>query len=151
MKNAFLLGLENKDLEICNDLISLNEYKEYRSQSIFYLAEYFLYKAFNENDNIGFINKAYTFYSLYEKDYPNGEQIKIIHERKKFLENRFLTGIGFRVILDSLYNENIIVSKKLDFATELLKFSKPNIFDFFVKSNKEHFLFIPQFTDFLCL
>ena len=134
MRNALLLGLETKGLEICNDLISLNEYKEYRSQAIFYIAEYFLSKTFNENDDINFVNKAYTFYSLYEKDYPNGDYIKIIKERKRFLENNFLIGLKFGIMLDSLYNEAMIVEKKLDFATALLKFGNPNIFVFFNES-----------------
>ncbi len=138
MKNAFLLGLDNKGLEICNDLISLNEYKEYRGESIFFIAEHFLYKSFTDKDNINYVNKAYTFYSMYENEYPHGNYINSVKKRIKFLENKYLISESFINLSDSLRNEKQIVSKKLRFATNILfTFHNPSIYNFFVNKNSD--------------
>jgi hypothetical protein len=134
MRNAFLLGLDTKGLEICNDLISLDQNKDYRSETIFFIADYFLQKAFSEDNSIIFINKAYTFYSLYEKDYPNGKDIRAIKNRKRFLENNYFNNIIYGLFLDSLQNERLIVERTLEFSMKLLKFKEPNIFEYLEES-----------------
>jgi len=131
MRNAFLMGLDSKGLDICHNIIS-NKSNPEREKSLFYIAEYFLSKSFE--DSAKSINKAYTFYEMYEFDYKNGAYISVVKERKSYLESYYSEQLQLVDYLNKNYNEETIVERKLKILESFFHFNLPKPFDFYSKN-----------------
>ena len=135
MQNAIILGLEDKALNIGHQLLSLPEYAAVKEKTLFFLGELFLNKALVE-DNINRINSAYTILKMYEKEYPAGQYAQKIKQRINYIEETYQNLILFGNLTDEYNSERIIVSKKIEFAYDLLQFNIPNSLSFFMKTEQ---------------
>lgn len=136
MKNAFILGLPQKGLEISVELLSLKKYSNVREDVVFYIADFFLLNALrteNKEETNKFVNKAYTYYIVYQNDYPNSKFSKIVNSRVEMLKSLFQDRMLIRDMNDYLENENAIVKNKLDFVKTLFYFPKINPYTFFLR------------------
>lgn len=93
LRNAFLLGMEEKGLEIGLEIISKAEYKVERENGLILLGDHFLYKAIStdstEIKNVDFARKAYAMYNMFINDYPKSNNKEIVEFQIKTLENLF--------------------------------------------------------------
>lgn len=90
LRNAFLLGMDERGLEIGLEIISKAEYKAERENGLKLLGDYFLYKAISTEENdLGFAKRAYAMYSMFINDFPNSKNIKIVDLQLKTLTNLF--------------------------------------------------------------
>ncbi len=136
MKNSFILGLGEKGLEIASELLSMPEYSDVREETVFYIAEFFLMSGIG-TDEIGYINKAYTYYIVYNNDYPHSIYSEIVNKRINTLESFYGDLIDFRNLNNLMENEAVIVGKKLSFTSELYSFFPPNPYLFFLNNEGE--------------
>jgi hypothetical protein len=132
MRTAFLMGLDSKGMDICHNIIS-NKSNPEREKSLFFIAEYFFSKSFE--DSAYSVNKAYTFYTIYESDYKNGEYISVVKDRKNYLETFYSGKLQYVDYLNKFYNERIIVERKLKFLESMFNFNSPNPFEFYKNSD----------------
>lgn len=140
MKNAFVVGLIDKGLEIGIELMSRSEYSSVREDATFYIAELFFLSAISSeesNTQVEYASKSYTYYLVLNNDYPNSQYNSIISSRIDVLTTFYSEYIEFRNRLDPLLNESSIVAKKLDLATQLYSFVNPNPYTFFLEGELE--------------
>ncbi|MCH7963154.1 MAG: hypothetical protein IH852_04360 [Bacteroidetes bacterium] len=139
MKNCFVLGLSEKGLEIAIELLSRPEYADVKEETVFYIAEFFFVVGLGAKEiDIHNLNKAYTYYKVYNHDYPNSVYTDVVNKRLHTLESYYGDWITFRNLYDIIENEALIVEKKLSFATKkLFWFSNPNLFKFFSYTESE--------------
>jgi hypothetical protein len=138
MMNAFLLGLENRGLEACLDIISRDEYKAVRPNAVFQVAEYFLSKGNQTNrqdDRLQLLKQAYTYYKTYEKDYPAGEYRQIVKARIAYIESTEGSRLLFGSLLGALENERQIVNQKLAVGNFFIEILPPNANEVFLNSD----------------
>ena len=136
MKNAFVVGLIDKGLEIGVELMSRNEYSSVREEATFYVAELFFLYALSTDESqiqVDYASKAYTYYLVLSNDYPNSNYITTISARISFLKTFFSEYLKFQNLLNPLLNESNIVADKLDFITGLYSFSHPNPYVYFLE------------------
>jgi hypothetical protein len=135
MKNALILGLNDKGLEIGAELMSRSEYSDVREEATFYIAElFFLLAAESEEfqSKISFANKAYTYYLVLQNDYPSSQFDQTIFNRIKLLISYYKDYTSFRDLLNPLLNEASMVEDKLRFVTKLFNLRDPNPYIFFL-------------------
>lgn len=130
MKNSLLMGIEEKGLIECSEILSFDQYKTVREEALFTVSEYYFATGIM-NDQIEIINKAYTFYLKCLNEYPHGTYNKIITLRKNYLESNFRLFTLFRDLSNYSENERIIVEKKLSLPDVLVTTSEPFPFLFF--------------------
>ena len=136
MKNSFILGLPEKGLETGAELMSRNEYADVREDATFYIAELFFTLAIQEDDNIN-PSKAYTYYLVLQKEYPNSKYATTVNRRINNLIAFFQNNALFRNLFDINQNEATIVQKKLNFTEKLFTFNFPNAYLFFLDGNND--------------
>jgi len=137
MKNCFFLGLSDKGIEIASELLSRPEYSDVREKTVFQIAEGFFIMGVGKND-ITTLSRAYTYYIIYDKDFPNSTFSDIVKKRITTLKTYYGDLITFRNLDEIMENEAEIVDKKLSFATgTLFWFANPNIYKFFDYTESE--------------
>jgi len=137
MKHCFFLGLSDKGIEIASELLSRPEYSDVREKTVFQIAELFFIIGVGKDD-ITNLSQAYTYYTIYNKDYPNSPYSDIVKKRITTLETYYGDLIAFRNLDAIIENEAEIVNKKLSFATKtLFWFANPNIYKFFDYTDSE--------------
>jgi len=133
MKNSFILGLTEKGFEIGAELMSRNEYVDVREDATFYIAEFFFTLASQIEVKIDYPNKAYTYYLVMQKEYPNSKYSNTVNKRINTLITFFQDNALFRNLFDLNQNEASFVAKKLEFTQTLYKFKFPNPYLVFSK------------------
>ncbi len=137
MVNAFALGLEQKGLESCLELITKDEYKPVRPDAIFFIAEYFFSNALQPNGTTHQLLQAYTYYILYDQDYPNAEYSSTVKKRIESIRGLAETNVVLGSLIDRLNGERSIVTKKLEAASLFINIKPPNPLEFFLKAEFE--------------
>lgn len=138
MKNAFVVGLIDKGLEISVELMSRSEYSTVREEATFYVAELFFLEAISTDelqDQVSYASKAYTYYLVLNNDYPASNYLATISDRISFLKTFFSEYLKFQDLLNPLLNESNIVANKLDFVSTLYSFSYPNPYIYFFEGD----------------
>jgi hypothetical protein len=137
MKNCFFLGLSDKGIEIASELLSKPEYSDVREKTVFHIAELFFIQGIGKDD-ITNLSQAYTYYIVYDKDFPNSIYSNIVKKRITTLETYYGDLIAFRNLDEIIENEAEIVNKKLSFATKtLFWYANPDIYKFFGNTQSE--------------
>lgn len=137
MKNSFILGLTEKGLEIGAELMSKTEYSDVREEATFYVAEFFFILSTQEKDNTNYPSKAYTYYLVMQREFPNSKYAKLVTKRINTLITYFQDTALFRNLFDITQNEASIVQEKLKFTETLFTFSFPNPYLFFLKGEND--------------
>jgi hypothetical protein len=140
MKNSFALGLEDKGLEIASELMSRDEFKDVRAETVFFIAEYHFSNALmlaEHKDQSYSANISYTYYLVYKNDYPKSKYSSIVDKRLKQLisnENQF--GI-LKDLFDYYFTEASIVSNNIWFTNKLFIVDRPYPYLFFFDNDDE--------------
>ncbi len=144
MNSAMIMGLEDKGLTIANELISLDKYKDYREQALYYLGEYFFTQLvlssnpdpiIEHSHNINNSSKAYTMYLWVLKDYPQSKYKDVIDSRISYLENQWGKELLFADLNSYLRTERYLLSQKLKFITSYSDINFPNELEIYLKSD----------------
>ena len=135
MKNSFILGLTEKGFEMGAELMSRKEYADVREDATFYIAEFFFTLASQSEENTDYSSKAYTYYLVLQKEYPNSKYGNIVTKRINTLTAFFQDDALFRNLLDANQNEASIVKKKLEFTEKLFTINFPNPYLIFREGN----------------
>ena len=140
MKNSFTLGLQDKGLEIAAELMSRNEYKDVREETVFYIAEYNFINSLVQpelKDKIHYANVAYTYYLTYKNDYSNSKYSSLVDKRVKTLISTS-NQIGIlRNLFDYYSNEAALVESEINFTNELFTIKTPYPYQFFFESDDD--------------
>jgi len=135
MKNSFILGLTEKGFEIGAELMSRKEYEDVREDATFYIAEFFFTLSSQNEENTDYPNRAYTYYLVLQKEYPNSKYSNIVSKRINTLVAYFQNNALFRNLLDASQNEASIVKRKLEFTEKLFTINFPNPYFIFLEGN----------------
>lgn len=134
MKNSLNLGLQEKGLVIAAELMSRNEYKDVREETVFFIAEYHFINSFFQNvskDESDNANRAYTYYLVYKNDYPNSKYSATVEKRLTTLNSTYSQLAILKNLFDYLYTEASIVENSIDFTNNLFKVTPPYPYNFF--------------------
>jgi hypothetical protein len=115
MVNAFILGLDEKGLNIGQEIISLDEHKSIREKSLFFLAEYFFSMAISSEDEIYGLQtskRSHKLYSMFQTDYPDSDYSDII-EQRLFLLTNFYNSLNLYGELYSDFNTKALAVQRL--------------------------------------
>ena len=137
MKNSFILGLTEKGFEIGAELMSRKEYADVRADVTFYLAEFFFTLASQSEENVEYPSKAYTYYLVMQKDFPNSKYTDTVKKRINTLTTFFQNSVLFGNLMDISQTEASIVLKKLKFTEKLFTINFPNPYLLFREGNKD--------------
>ncbi len=110
MLNAFIMGMDEKGLELALEIISNEKYSNQREFTLFTLSEYFFHISIKDNDFTA-AQRAFTFYSKFNRDYPDSEKVKIALLRISFLNSIFPTLLISGEYLSELFSEFYAVGK----------------------------------------
>jgi len=141
MKNAFLLGLEEKGLEICHTILDSGTPSD-KEEAILFIADYSFSKILvkqsnNEVDGVD-LRRSVTFYNKYLNEYPSGKYSKIVQLRLSFINDYFEFQKVYDRILRGAVVENYIIRQKFKYMFEVLfTYSQPNRYKIFVDSEVE--------------
>ena len=89
MLNAFVMGMDEKAMNIALEIISDEKYIDQREYVLFTLSEYFFHKAI-KNDDFNTAQRAYTFYTKFFREYPNSDKGTVAQLRINFLSSIFV-------------------------------------------------------------
>lgn len=110
MLNAFTMGMDEKGLELALEIISNEKYSNQREFTLFTLSEYFFHISIKDNDFTA-AQRAFTFYSKFNRDYPDSKKVKIALLRISFLNSIFPTLLISGEYLSELFSEFYAVGK----------------------------------------
>jgi len=140
MKNSLNLGLQEKGLVIAAELMSRNEYKDVREETVFFIAEYHFINSFvqtESKDESNNANRAYTYYLVYKNDYPNSKYSSIVEKRLTTLSSTFSQLAILKNLFDYYFTEASIVENSIDFTNNLYTVNTPNPYHFFFEGKNE--------------
>ncbi|MFC1527544.1 hypothetical protein ACFL5D_02210 [Candidatus Neomarinimicrobiota bacterium] len=131
LRNAFILGLDEKGLEIGLEIISNVKYQSEREEGLKLLGDYFFYKAVIEDSTKqttdAYAKKAYAMYGMFITEYPNSKNIKIVNIQLNTLKNFFTELELFGDLFTDYSMEASIVNELYKFGDlyELFSDEKP--------------------------
>ena len=114
--NAFLMGLNDKAQELSLEIISSEKYIEQRENILYMLSEFYFSEAIKK-DSLEIAQRAYTFYGMFLKDYPDSDKSEVVSLRLKFLHTQFKKLQLAGEYLSKTYNTFNEVNKLIDIAT----------------------------------
>lgn len=115
LKNAFVLGLEEKGVEIGHEIISKGEYSKERESTLKFLGDYFLYEAImTDSASITYALRANTLYNMLLSDYPNSKYKSVIELQLKALFSIFKDLELYGTMYSEYFSEANIVKKLYD-------------------------------------
>ena len=90
MINAFILGLDQKGIEIGHEIISKQEYEEIRENSLIWLADFYFNDFLIDGElNFTAAERSYTLYSMVLTDYPTSQLKGYVLTRLALIESFF--------------------------------------------------------------
>jgi len=134
MVNAFILGLDDKGLNIGQEIISLDEYKSIREKSLFFLAEYFFSMAISsddENQGLQTSKRSYKLYSMFQTDYPDSEYSDIIKQRLYLLTSFYNSLNLYGELYSNLHTKALAVKRLYDIGSIYDNVETSNVHDLF--------------------
>lgn len=140
MKNCFNLGLHEKGLEIASELMSRNEFKDVREETVFFIAEYHFIISLVQNDiadKSTNANRAYTYYIVYKNDYPNSKYSAQVDKRITTLNSTASYWAILRNLFDYYFTEASIVENSITFTNNLFSVSPPYPYNFFFEGDNQ--------------
>jgi hypothetical protein len=140
MKNSLNLGLQEKGLTIAAELMSRDEYKDVREETVFFVAEYHFMNSFvptDSEDKSANANRAYTYYLVYKNDYPGSKYASLVEKRLTTLSSTFSQLAILKNLFDYYYTEASIVLSSIDFTKNLYTINTPNPYYFFFEGKNE--------------
>jgi hypothetical protein len=99
MVNAFVLGLDDKGIEIGHEIISNKEYENVREKTVVWLADYYFNGFLVDGElNYIFAERSYALYTMVLMNYPTSEYKDYVGVRKTLIESFFreLSIFGFQ-------------------------------------------------------
>lgn len=141
MRNYIILGLEEKAFDIGAQLISYAEHKSVREEALFYLGEYHFIKAILLTDDKKILNDAstaFTYYTMLNRDYPNGKFFEDVNNRLLKLESDSRQSILLQDFFEGFLTEAKIVNNYINLTTQLYKTRLPNVYAFLLGGEKNN-------------
>ena len=128
MINAFILGLDEKGIEIGHEIISNKEFEVIREQTLIWLADFYFNNFLIDGElDFSSAERSYTLYSMILKDYPASQLKEYVLIRMTLIESFFyeLSVFGNKYI--SSDHEMQTVRRKFQISDLYFKTGKVNV------------------------